>query len=955
MIEPSRRGVIAGSAAVGGLLASGHAVAREPATRSPRERLSLDEGWRFHEGDIPFPPILDHEAAYANGKAGNASGAAASDYDDSDWPRIAIPHDWALGQPFDRAANIDQGFRRRGIGWYRRTFTLDPADRDRHLELQFDAIATHATVWINGTLAHRHFSGFTGFTIDLGGFALFGDDLNTIAIRVDADATEGWWYEGAGLYRHAWLVKRNRLHIATDGIYADPRRDADGWRVPVAATIVNAGPADAAVTIEAILFDAADHPVARSRANLTVSANADAIARLTIAIIDPGLWSPDTPILYRVETCVHHGEAIVDHADTSIGFRTIRFDAATGFILNDRPLKIRGACAHQDHAGVGVAVPDSLWDYRLRRLKAMGANAIRCAHNAPAAELLDAADRIGIMVMDEHRELSAADETLDRLAWLIRRDRNHPSVILWSLCNEESLQSSALGVAMVRRMKAVVRGLDPARPITAALNGAMFASPNIADELDVVGFNYGTAQYDRYHAANPGRPLLSSEDTSAYMTRGALRTDRGAHILADDDSEHAGWGLSHRAAWRSIAERPFMAGGFVWTGFDYRGEPTPFEWPCVGASFGAMDLCGFAKSAFHIRRALWTDAAMLVLSPHWTWPGREGQPITVTAITNADRVLLRRDGRIVADRAIDRFAMASVTLPYAPGRLEGIAYRGGRAVAHCRMDTAGPAVALRLTPDRPELTGDGRDTMPVTVEAIDARGRAVPIANHALRLRVDGGTILGVGNGDPNSHESDLPSVGGRTATRHLFNGLAQVLVRARGSIRLSLVAEADGVRPARLSLPVAPRVQPALPPRDGRQSLTEWRQAPPSATPPDLRHAVADDDMNSWAWLKPGSTQVASPRTPYIQLRTTFTARQAIASSGGTIVFAALAGRAQIWIDGRLVHTKTGHATERCVTPLPAGSADHLVQIVFDTQGGSAPFGLAGTVTVAPETKISR
>ncbi|PTS75437.1 hypothetical protein DBR17_15835 [Sphingomonas sp. HMWF008] len=581
-------------------------------------------------------------------------------------------------------------------------------------------------------------------------------------------------------------------------------------------------------------------------------------------------------------------------------------------------------------------------------MKAMGANAIRCAHNPPAAELLDAADRLGIMVMDEHRELSAASDTLDRLGWLVRRDRNHPSVILWSLCNEESLQSSAVGVAMIRRMKAVVRALDDTRPITAALNGAMFAAPNIADELDVVGFNYGTAQYDRYHATYPDRPLLSSEDTSAYMTRGVLRTDRVAHVLADDDSEHTNWGLPHRAAWEAIATRPFMAGAFVWTGFDYRGEPTPFAWPSVGASFGAMDLCGFAKTAFHIRRALWSHAPVLELSPHWTWPGLEGQPITVMAIANADRVVLRLNGRPVADLPVDRFAMASVTLPYAPGRLEAIAYRGGRAIAHRRVETTGAAIALRLTPDRETLAGDGRDTVPVTVEAIDAKGRAVPIAQHAVRFRVDGGTILGVGNGDPNSHESDLPTNAGRTAARRLFNGLAQVLVQSPGGLHMALTVEADGLAPARLPIGIVPQTLPEVAVRDGRQSLTEWRQAPPSATLPDLDRPIADGDMNSWAWLKPGSTESGNADARYILFRVAFTPRRNVAATGGRIIFAAIAGPVRIWLDGRLVHTKTDPATTRVILPLPAGTRDHVLQLLFDTGGRAIPFGLAGTVTIA-------
>ncbi|MEH3046958.1 beta-galactosidase GalA [Sphingomonas adhaesiva] len=952
MSGPSRRHVLAGSAAV---LAAGHAPSlARPAplltnAPSPRETLSLDTGWRFHEGDLPFPPILDHEAAYAHAKAGNAGGAAAADYDDSDWTALSIPHDWALGQPFDRTANIDQGFRRRGIGWYRRTFALDDADRDRHLELRFDGIATHCTVWINGTLAHRHFSGFTGFTIDLGAFALFGDDLNTLAIRVDAEATEGWWYEGAGLYRHAWLVKRDPVHIATDGVHCHPRRDGTAWHLPVAATIANTGARAADITVEATLFDPDDRPIARQRTSVSVAPSASTVAAATIAVTAPALWSPDRPTLYRLHTAVIANDRITDAVDTTIGFRTQRFDAQHGFFLNDRPLKIRGVCVHQDHAGVGVAVPDSLWDFRLRRLKEMGANAIRCAHNPPAAELLDAADRLGMMVMDEHRELSAADDALDRLAWLIRRDRNHPSVILWSLCNEESLQASATGVAMIRRMKAVVRTLDRDRPITAALNGAMFARPNIADELDVVGFNYGTAHYDRYHAAFPDRALLSSEDTSAYMTRGALATDRAAHVLADDDSEHAGWGLSHREAWRSIATRPFMAGGFAWTGFDYRGEPTPFDWPSTGASFGAMDQSGFAKSAFHIRRALWTpDQPVLELSPHWTWPGREGQAIALLVVANADRVVLRLNGRIVADVAVDPFAMARVTIPYAPGRLEAIGYRRGLPVIHRRVETAGVPVALRLVPDRTVLAGDGRDTVPVTIEAVDAQARAVPVAQHAVHLHVEGGRILGVGNGDPNSHESDLPAPGGGSASRRLFNGLAQVLVQTDGGHRLTLSARADGLSMAQVTLAVTPHTIPTVAPQEGRQRLTEWRQAPASATPPDIARPIAEGDMNSWAWLKPGSVETGDPAARYVLMHTDFVPRRHVAATGGQLVFAALAGAAQLWIDGRLVHRKTDPAARRVELPFPSGAASRTLRLLFDTGGQAIPFGLAGSVTVA-------
>jgi beta-galactosidase len=943
-------GVLAGVGHAGRVLANGRTDSLPSAPRSGRERLSMDGGWRFLGRDVPFPKLLDHEASYSHAKAGNAEGAAATDYDDSDWDRVSLPHDFALGQPYDPSANLDEGYRQRGIGWYRRTFQLDEADQGKHLELEFGGIATHATVWINGTLVHRQFTGFTGFTIDLTPFALYGEDQNILAVRVDATASEAWWYEGAGIYRHVWLTKRHPVHIVTDGVHADPRRAADGsWAVPITLALANIGRQAADVEVEAVLLGPDGSPAGTARGVAQVDALGSAEARLTMPVSDPLLWSPDRPALYTVRAMVRLGGVLVDVTDTAIGFRTLRFDAQHGFFLNGRPLKIQGVCAHQDHAGVGVAVPDGLWDYRLRRLKAMGANAFRASHNAVAAELLDAADRLGILVMAENRNFNASEDALPELTWMVRRDRNHPSIILWSLCNEESLQSSRIGVEMIRRMKAAVRELDDSRPVTAALNGGVFVTLNIGQELDVVGFNYGSGDYDRYHATFPDRPMISSEDTSAYMTRGAYRTDKAAHVLAAYDEEHTDFGLTHRDAWRALAERPFIAGGFAWTGFDYRGEPSPWEWPTASASFGAMDLCGFAKTAFHIRRALWDKTQpVLEIAPHWTWPGREGQPIKVMVITNAERVVLAMNGRQVADLPVDPFEMASVTLPYEPGRLSAMAYRAGRVVAQTRVETTGAPARLRLTPDRPRMDGNGRDAMPVTVELLDAAGRPIPTADHGIDFTITGGTILGVGNGDPNSHEPDLPDSTGR-AGRRLFNGLAQVIVQAgHGAAALVLTAKGAGIRPVALRVPLdrVPEV-PAVQAVDGVQSLTEWRTSPASADRPDPNEALVEGDMNSWGWLKPGSTQPPLPGGRYCRFRVAFRARAHVRRDGGRIVFGRLGGRAEIWLDGSRAAIKADPGIGRVVLPLPPGDRDHVVTILFDAPAGSPPFGIAGTVDV--------
>ena len=435
------------------------------ANMTSEERLSLDRGWRFHLGDIPFPVITGHNASYSNAKAGKAWGAAAPDYDDGDWRVLDLPHDWVVEGPFDKEANLSQGYRPRGMAWYRRYIRLEPADHGRSFELQFDGIATHCTVWLNGTLVHRNFCGYTGFTVDLTPFASYGDQLNVIAIQVDANPQEGWWYEGGGLYRHTWLIKRNPVHIAADGVWANPVRKDDGtWELPVEATMKNDGAAPASVDVNVELIGPDGKSVAQARAHADSAPLNDAVARLSMPVSDPLLWSVESPTLYALRTTLKVEGAQVDQRVTRCGFRTIRFDADKGFFLNDKPVKLKGTCNHQDHAGVGVAVPDSIWDFRIRRLKDMGSNAYRCAHNPPAPEFLDACDRLGMLVMDENRNFNVSPEYVRQLEWMVRRDRNHPSVILWSVFNEETTQGTEMGYEMVRRMKAVVKRLDANAP-----------------------------------------------------------------------------------------------------------------------------------------------------------------------------------------------------------------------------------------------------------------------------------------------------------------------------------------------------------------------------------------------------------------------------------------------------------------------------------------------------------
>jgi beta-galactosidase len=919
-------------------------------TSSPtpgRELLTLDFGWRFHRGDIPFPKLLSHSDCYTNAKAGRAWGAANPGFDDTAWALVNVPHDWAAGSPFDPAECLSQGFRARGFGWYRRHFRLDSADRGRHLEIRFDGVATHCTVWLNGSVVHRNWCGYTGWSIDLTPFARYGDELNTLAVRVDAEAMEGWWYEGAGIYRHTWLVKRDRTHVATDGVWANPRLGSDGqWRMPVEVTLANSGRTPDAVDVRATLLDPAGAAVADARAALTVDALEQAVARLEFAVPSPRLWSVDDPALYAVRTEVLRQGQTVDEVTTTCGFRTLRFDADAGFFLNGEPCKLQGVCNHQDHAGVGVAIPDALWEWRLRRLKAMGVNAYRCAHNPPSAEFLDLCDRLGILVMDENRHFNSSPEYVRQLEWLVRRDRNHPSVFVWSVFNEEPMQGSESGYEMVRRMAAVVRRLDPDRPVTAAMNGGLFSPVNVSQAVDVVGFNYQIEFYDRFHAANPRLPVTSSEDVSAFMTRGEYVNRPGENVRESWDTQFAPWGASHRDGWRAIAERAYLAGGFVWTGFDYHGEPTPHAWPSGSSFFGCLDLCGFPKAAFHMHRAHWVrDQPVLELIPHWNWPGREGEPMPVMAITNAARVQLFLNGQPLGAQPVDRYDFATWdAVPYAPGRLEAVAFdAAGNEVARTAVETTGEPVALELVPDRPALDGDGADAQPVTVRALDARGRPVPTAQTPIEFEWSGpGAVIGLGNGDPNSHE---PETGRR---RRLFNGLAQVIVQTQRGAAGTFVlrARAAGLRDAEIALEVRPASGRSVVEADEPMLyLHGWRMSAVTTARPDPNVVVDDNNMNTWPGVQPGEVQSFAGGA-FALYRVRFTPFMSQQRTGGQLVFQGITGRAEIWLDGACIGEKADAPEAGLTVELPPGEGARILTVLVETRTG-VPAGLSQPVSV--------
>ncbi len=937
----------AGSASAAGTNAP---VGTAPSATAPvavkREVLSFDEGWRFHLGDIPFPEIKGHNITYGHAKAGNASGAAAKDYNDTSWRVLNLPHDWAVEGSFDKEANLSQGYRHRGFAWYRKSFRIDPADKGKHLELQIDGVSTHCTVWINGTEVHHNNCGYTGFTVDLTPFARFGNALNTVAVRVDAQEQEGWWYEGAGMYRHTRLLKRPPLHIVTDGVFAQPVKKSKGtWEIPAEVTLENSGkePAKGSVTMRLLSPDGKE--VASGSGKATVPVLGRSVVKFSIPVKNPLLWSPDHPALYKVETSVTSPGGNADQVAFHCGFRTIRFDAEKGFFINDQPLKIQGTCNHMDHAGVGTAVPDSLWDFRIRKLKEMGSNAYRCSHNPPPAEFLDACDRLGMLVMDESRNFNCAPEYMDQMRWMVRRDRNHPSVILWSVFNEEPMQATEQGCEMVRRMSAAVKELDTTRPVTAAMSGGHFAPFNVSQVVDVVGFNYGQAGYDNFHKAHPEIPIMSSEDTSAFMTRGEYVTDKSRNIIASYDDERAPWGATHHDGWKRIAQRPFVAGGFVWTGFDYRGEPTPHTWPSAGSFFGCMDLCGFPKAAFFMHQAHWIkDRPVLEIVPHWNWKGMEGKPVRVMVISNAPKAELFLNGKSLGEKDVDPYAMVSWEVPYEAGVLEAVSSKDGKEMARTKVETTGDGVALELIPDRKEIAGDGRDAVPVTVRVVDAKGRHVPTASPMVSFAVEGPVAqIGLGNGDPNCHEAE------KANSHSLFNGLGQAILQSvpGGKGPAVLKVSSPGLKEASLTLNVrgVPAI-PFVPAAVADLQISRWKRSACSASRPDVLAPIPDSDMNSWEVVELPSVQ-KSQSEGWCQMRSEpFHPIERVADKGGIISFEKIVGRAEIWLDGTKVAEKEQATPAPMEIPLPPGAKDHSVTLLFHADA-SEDLGISGKVLI--------
>jgi len=778
--------------------------------------VALDDVWK--EGGSNTVVILVENTGGGGGIMGSVSlraaskqdevpSAASERFDDSSWRVIHVPHDYLLESPFTPTADASHGSLTQNPAWYRKSFTVPKSYQGKNLSLEFDGVYRNSILWLNGHKLGAHTTGYIGFRHDIAPFVHYGG-VNKIAVHVDPRQAEGWWYEGAGIYRHVWLNVSNPVHVAPEGTYVVSDISATHATLSIQTAVANSTPKEQACIVVSNVIGPDGDRVATAKSPLYVGANSTHTLTQSAAVAHPKLWSIELPQLYHLETTIIQSGQPIDDAKTTFGLRTLRYDANLGFFLNGKHVEFKGTCNHQDFIGVGTGMPDGLLEWRIKKLKEMGSNAYRCSHNPPAKELLDACDKLGMVVMDENRHLGNATggktpsgtSTTDfpELREMILRDRNHPSIVMWSLCNEEPLQGTSEGGRIFAGMMKEVHRWDTTRPCSCAMNGSWGYGISLVEDLQ--GANYDPRGYDAFHKKFPSKPFFGSETASAVSTRGEYVNDRVKGYVSAYDLNAPPWAQPAQVAWKAIADRPYVEGGFVWTGFDYKGEPTPYGWPCINSHFGIMDMCGFPKDSYYYYKAWWGDRPSLHVFPHWNWPGKEGQPISVWVQSNCDQVELFLNGQSLGIKPVPAHEHAEWMVNYQPGSLVAKGYLNHRMIATDRVETTGVPVAIVLKADRAKLIADSEDLSTVEVRIVDSQGRVVPYASNLIKFTVSGaGSLAGVGNGDPSSHEPD------QAATRSAFHGLCMALVRAGGTPgKISIVASAPGLRGFSLSFETA-------------------------------------------------------------------------------------------------------------------------------------------------------
>jgi len=748
----------------------------------------FDDGWKFHFGHAADPAKdFDYAIAPLFAKSGRTDATPLSlKFNDSSWRSLDLPHDWAVELPFSNVNNFDvqsHGYKPVGglfpetsIGWYRKHFTVARKDSGRRFQLQFDGVFRDAQFWVNGFYLGRNESGYIGVNYDITDFLNYDKD-NVIVVRVDASQYEGWFYEGAGIYRHVWLNQFDNMHLRPEDIFATSNIKGNNAAIIIQTAVFNDGLTSNQCTVSSYITDRDGRKISAAKEqSVTVSPASSGNVMFNLNVTQPRKWSLEDPYLYRVVTLIKQKGKVVDSIAFRYGIRSVDI-RANGVYLNGKHIKIKGTNNHQDHAGVGSAMPDYLQYYRIRLLKEMGSNAYRASHNPPTSELLDACDSLGMLVLDETRLLLSSDEYIQQFIRMVKRDRNHAAVFLWSIGNEEGwIQANTTGKRIAQKMLTILRQYDPSRTATYAAD-----LPNVYhgvnEVIPVRGFNYREYAVGDYHRSHPLQPILGTEMGSTVTTRGIYEKDTIRAYVPDQDITAPWWASTAEKWWTLAADSAFWLGGFVWTGFDYRGEPTPYQWPNISSHFGLMDVCGFPKNIYYYYKSWWSNEDVLHISPHWNWKGKEGQPIDVWVNSNADNVELFLNGKSLGKKIMPRNRHLQWSVLYQPGVLSAIGYRNGKKLT-AKVETTGAPAEVVITPSRTTILADGKDVTVLNIAVVDRQGREVPDASNLIRFSVQGDAhIIGTGNGDPSSHEQD--HYFDTAAQRYLFNGKAQVILQS--------------------------------------------------------------------------------------------------------------------------------------------------------------------------------
>ena len=716
--------------------------------------IDLSGEWKFILGNLPKKEKLTNNDYHLMAEAGGAH--YEYDIDNTPWETVTVPHDWLTYLPYDKSESAMNGYKARGEGWYFKRITL-PEEKIESAKITFDGILGISTVYVNGIVAARNFSGYNRFSAEIGDYLLPGKE-NDFLIHVDAKRGEGWFYEGAGFYRSARLSVRDFSHIDEDFFFARAEETEGVWQLVCDAVI--SGEDNTALILDAALFDQSNTKIAGG----VFPAKKELF--FTLPCKDVSLWSPDSPTLYRLVCELKRDSEIIDKIAVNVGFRKLEFTSEKKMTLNGESFRIKGICCHQDHAGVGAAVTREINEYRIRKLKELSVNAYRTAHNAPDEQLLDICDRLGMLVMVENRTFSASEDAMRELDALVRLSRNHPSVFLYSLFNEEPWQNDERGYRIAKKMRERISALDPTRKVTAAQNSGILEKNNASDALDIIGVNYNLKNYEQCHKRSPDKLILGTENCPTFATRGVYETDRESSRFSSYGDDYADWFSESLDETMEAVERyPFVIGCFAWCGFEHRGEPVPCAWPSVTSHWGFCDLCGFEKDTAYLLKAYYSDELTVHLIPKRSF--KVGELVRAVAFTNADEAELFMDGKSLG-KVIPKRRRAEWDIVYEGGALTVKAYKE----SDVKCDSVLPAYApddIIVTTQMPDT--DSPTSRVLNVKIVDDKETLVYNFCENIEISISNGKILGVGNGNPTSrHDEHASSV-------YAFMGRAQIII----------------------------------------------------------------------------------------------------------------------------------------------------------------------------------